>query len=108
MEATTLEVEQAWRWLWSDSAHRIVETLDVAADCEPVAIGYGWGLRRADDPRRAILLYPSANRRAAGDLALVVPGGATQIIPRGGADYAEYVDVVASAVDALALAYLED
>jgi hypothetical protein len=106
MESATLALEQTWRWLWSYSAHQIISALVLDTDYERIAVGAGWGLRDPGNIRRALLLHPSGDGRATGDLTLTIPGVARYVIPRYGADYVEYLGEVAVAVQAVASAYL--
>jgi hypothetical protein len=56
--------------------------------------------------RRALLVHPSGNGNASGDLALTIPGQGTQPIPRYGQGYAEYLSTVADIVETVARSYL--
>jgi hypothetical protein len=92
--------DRLWRLLWSDAAHQIIERLHGAAGGEVVAVGYGWGLRRREEPQLALLLYPCAESRPVGDLALLIQGRGAQAIPRYGHSYPEYLAAVEDAVAA--------
>lgn len=98
--------EQTWRYLWTHLAHEIVSTVGSSACCEVVSVGYGWGLRNRRDPRRTLLLHPSSNGQAVGDLALTVVGLGTQPIPRYRSDLLTYVDVVKDVVETTARVYV--
>lgn len=107
MAAETFTDEQTWRCLWSQAACEIIATVASTTDCEHIQIGAGWGLRSRANKHQALLLHPSGNGRAAGDLALTVLGQGTQVIPRCSCSYAEYLDVVADSVATAARVYLD-
>lgn len=94
--------DRLWHLLWSHAAHEIVERLRVEVGGEIEAVGYGWGLRRRDEPQLGLLLFPRAESRAVGDLALLVQGRGAQTIPRYGHNYPEYLAAVEDAVTAAA------
>ena len=106
MIASTTTTELTWRLLWSHTARHVIS--DVASDAalEEVSAGYGWGLRRSDNPRRALLVHPTGNDREAGDLSLTVLGQGTHVIPRAGSNYREYLGLVTDAVETAAHFYL--
>jgi len=106
MIVETLVAEQTWRLLWSHAAHQIISSLPSASNYERVAVGSGWGLRNPAHPHRALLLHPASNGRESGDLSLTVRGSGTQVIPRCGASYTDYLDNVADIVETTARAYL--
>jgi hypothetical protein len=98
--------EQTWRYLWTHLAHEIVSTVGSSACCEVVSVGYAWGLRNRRDPRRALLLHPSSNEQAVGDLALTVVGLGTQPIPRYHRSLVTYIDVVKEVVETASRVYV--
>jgi len=106
MVATPLAAEQTWRLLWSRAAHDIIVNLPSFQSYELVPIGYGWGLRDPANHRRALLVHPTGQGREIGDLALTIPDCGTQVIPRCGWGYVEYLDQVADMVEAAARGYL--
>lgn len=98
MIAHSVEADELWQLLWAHAAHDVVSRLPRAAGWAIFSAGNGWGLRRADDPRRAVLLHPSGASRAVGDLALTLAGLGTQPIPRYGHSYPAYLALVEDAV----------
>ena len=99
MVANVREGAQTWRYLWTHLAHEIVSTVGSSTCCEVVSIGYGWGLRNRHNPSRALLLHPSSNGQAIGDLALTIVGRGTQPIPRYQSDLLTYINVVKDVVE---------
>ncbi len=108
MVTTAVEAEQTWRLLWSHTAYQVISALPTARSCEATAVGCGWGLRHATDPRRALLLHPTTAGREVGDLALTVCGQGTQVIPRYNSDFMRYLDTVTDVVETVAASYLLD
>lgn len=108
MVVETLIAEQTWRLLWSQASNQIISALPTMPGCERLAVGYGWGLRSHADRRRALLLHPTGNGRENGDLSLTVLGSGTQVIPRCGCSYPEYLDRVADIVETTARVYLNE
>jgi len=108
MLAETIAAAHTWRLLWSHSAYRIISNLAATSTCQLVSAGYGWGLRDPADDRHALLLHPSGNGREVGDLALLVLGQGSEIIPRSNWSYPEYLDNVAAVVEKVARAYLPE
>jgi hypothetical protein len=106
MVTTTVDAEQTWRLLWSHTASQIISALPAYRSCEATAVGYGWGLRHTRDPRRAILLHPTAEGREIGDLSLTVCGKGSQIIPRCNSDFIRYLHAVTDAVETVANTHL--
>lgn len=109
MIATTTTNDCTWRLLWSHTAQRIVTELALTPGMEHleiVAAGNGWGLRRRDNGRVALLLHPTADDSDAGDLSLTVLGVGTHAIPRASISYCEYTDLVEDAVETTARFYL--
>lgn len=100
MIAETSNAEQTWRMLWSHAAQQVIETLPAASQCECVALGYGWGLRSRAAHRCALVIHPSSNARHIGDLTMTIAGVGTQVIPRGGLNYTNYLDIVATVAQA--------
>jgi hypothetical protein len=98
MVANAQQSEPTWRYLWTYLAHQIVSTVGSSACCEVVSVGYGWGLRNRRDPRRALLIHPSSNGQAVGDLSLTVVGRGTQPIPRYRSNVLTYIDAVEDVV----------
>ncbi len=84
MFASTSITDTTWRLLWAHTAHLVINELPESASTERVSAGLGWGIRRKDNPRQAILIHPTANQREVGDLSLTVLGQGTQVIPRAG------------------------
>lgn len=95
-----------WRLLWFHVAGQIIEQLPHRSEWELIKIGYGYGLRSKIHPRQALLLHPSSEGRATGDLALTVAGRGTQVIPRHGHNYPAYIALVEDAVATVAHSYL--
>lgn len=108
MITTTVDAEQTWRLLWSHTAYQVISALPAYHACESTAVGLGWGLRRADDPRRALLLHPTSAGREVGELALTVCGAGTQVIPRCNSNFMRYLDTVADVVETVAANHLLD
>ena len=96
MVVETLVAEQTWRLLWSHAAYQIISSLP-STGYERVAVGYGWGLRNRAN-QHALLIHPTGNGRETGDLSLTVRGSGTQVIPRCGASYPDYLENVADIV----------
>lgn len=107
MPTEIMATEQTWRCLWSHAAYDIISLLPSTTHHERIQVGLGWGFRSRSNHQRALLLHPSGNGRAAGDLALTVLGQGTQIIPRCSFSYPEYLDEVADIIEITAKAYLE-
>ena len=106
MVTSTTTTDLTWRLLWSHTARRVVSELLTEELLEEVAAGYGWGLRRCDDTRCALLVHPTSHDRDIGDLSLTVLGHGTHIIPRAGSSYQDYIGIVTDAVEAAAHFYL--
>lgn len=106
MVVEALGVEQTWRLLWAHATYQIVSNVPSAEVYEPVSVGYGWGLRNPEDRRRALVIHPTADGREIGDLSLTILGVGTQIIPRCGASYVDYLEAVADVVETSANAYI--
>ena len=98
--------QQTWRLLWSHAARNIVSSVAATSSCEQVTIGAGWGLRNPDNHRCALLVHPTMQNRAIGDLALTVPGSGTHIIPRCGLSYTDYLNAVTDIVETTARTHL--
>lgn len=98
MVVHSVEADELWQLLWAHTAHELVARLPRQGAWEIFSAGNGWGLRRADDPRRAVLLHPSGAARAVGDLALTVANRGTQPIPRYGHGFPAYLALVEDAV----------
>lgn len=98
--------DRLWHLLWSQTARQIMAEFPECAGCELVSAGYGWGLRRRGDPQCALLLYPSGERRATGDLSLLLQGRGSQPIPRYGHSFPEYVAAVEDVVTTAIATYL--
>jgi hypothetical protein len=107
MVTNARESEQTWRYLWTHLAYEIVSTVDSSACCELVSVGYGWGLRNRRDPSRALLIHPSSNEQAVGDLSLTVVGLGTQPIPRYRSNLLTYIEVVEDVVETTSRVYVE-
>jgi len=102
---TMLADLQLRRMLWAHAAQQIIQILTHTVGHEIVSVGYGMGLRN-HHTGRALLVHPSSNGSAFGDLALTIPGSGTQTIPRCGQGYAEYLSIVADIVETVARSYL--
>jgi hypothetical protein len=100
MVAETFNAEQTWRLLWSHAAQQVVTALPAASSYNCTAVGYGWGLCSRVGRRCALVIHPSSNARNDGELALTIAGVGTQVIPRSGLDYVNYLDIVATTVNA--------
>lgn len=98
--------KQLWQLLWAHAAHQVVLALPAVSGCETLAAGYGWGLRRCADRRHAVLVHPSGEDSAVGDLSLTVLGFGTQVIPRCGRSYPDYLAEVADVVETTIGTYL--
>ena len=107
MVTNAQQSEQTWRYLWTHLAHQIVSTVGSRAGCDVVRVGYGWGLRNRHDPSRTLLVHPSSNEQAVGDLSLTVAGRGTQSIPRYHSNVLTYIDVVEDVVETTARVYVE-
>src|SRR5689334_15958419 len=107
MGATTQQDEQTWRSLWTHLAHQIVSTVGARAGCEVVRVGCGCGLRNRRNRSRALLIHPSSNGQAIGDLSLTVVGRGTQTIPRYHSDLLTYIDVVEDVIETTSRLYVE-
>ena len=107
MAAESFTAEHTWRCLWSRAAYDIICSVPTTTRCEHVQIGAGWGFRSCANHERVLLLHPSGNGRATGDLALTVRGRGTQVIPRCSYSYPEYLDEVADIIKTASRAYLE-
>jgi hypothetical protein len=92
--------------LWSQTAKQIIDSLPRSGDVQLVNAGLGWGLCRQDGTRSALLLYPSGQSRAIGDLSLLIQGQGTHTIPRYGHSYPDYLAEVEDAVATVAGNYL--
>lgn len=106
MFATASMTDTTWRLLWAHTAHIVIDELPENASIERVSAGHGWGIRRKDNPRQAILVHPTASHREVGDLSLTVLGQGTQVIPRAGKSYADYLEMVIDAAEAAQNYYL--
>ena len=109
MIATTPTTELTWQLLWSHTAQQIVTELALTPGLdhlEIVAAGNGWGLRRRDNARVALLLHPTADHVDAGDLSLTVLGVGSHAIPRARISYCEYIKLIEDAVETTARFYL--
>lgn len=109
MVTTTVDAEQTWRLLWSNTAHQLVSGLPAySGPREIVGVGYGWGVRSTEDRRRAILLHPTTEGREIGDLSLTVCGKGSQIIPRYNSDFIHYLHTVRDVIETVADAQLQN
>ncbi|MFO7166686.1 MAG: hypothetical protein DIU80_001525 [Chloroflexota bacterium] len=108
MVTTTVDAEKTRRLLWSHIAHQVISTLPAYETCELVGVGTGWGLRRINDHRRAILIHPTIEGHEIGELSLTVCGEGTQIIPRCNNDFIRYFHTVSDVVETVAHAHLLD
>lgn len=106
MVSTIEATDRLWQLLWSQAAHQIIERLHQEIGGELASAGHGWGLRLRGEPNFAVLLYPSGESRAIGDLSLLIQGHGTQPIPRYGHSYPSYIAVVEDVVATVAAAYL--
>ncbi len=106
MSSENLVAEQTWRLLWQQAAYQVITMLPPSLIYEPVAAGYGWGLRHVEDPQRAILLHPSANDREIGDLSLTIRGHGVRVLPRCGQSYMDYLNYITDVVNTVTEAYL--
>lgn len=106
MIASTTTTDMTWRLLWSHTARHIVNDLSIYPELELVSAGYGWGLRRNDDHRCALLVHPTGSDRDAGDLSLTILGQGTHVIPRADSSFHDYFGLVADAVETAARFYL--
>lgn len=106
MFASTSITDTTWRLLWAHTAHLVINELPENNSTERVSAGLGWGIRRKDNPRQAILIHPTANQREVGDLSLTVLGQGTQVIPRAGKSYTDYLEMVVDAAEAAQRYYL--
>jgi hypothetical protein len=106
MVIETPVADLTWRLLWSHTAQQVITDIAHEHGGNPVAAGYGWGLRSARDPRCALLVHPTAVGRDAGDLSLTVLGAGTHVIPRADLPYPIYISLVQEAVEAAAQTYL--
>lgn len=106
MVSTIEATDRLWQLLWSQAAHQIIERLHQEVGGELASAGYGWGLRFRGEPQFALLLYPSGEGRAVGDLSLLIQGQGAQPIPRYGHSYPDYSAVVEDVVATVAAAYL--
>lgn len=106
MVTSTTTTDITWRLLWSHTARHVISEVTTDSGLELVSAGYGWGLRRSDDMRCALLVHPTGNDRDVGDLSLTVLGHGTQVIPRAGSCYQSYVGQVIDAVEAATHFYL--
>ena len=108
MVAESFIAEHTWRCLWSHAACEIIAAIPSTARCERIQVGAGWGFRTRGNEQEALLLHPSGNGRATGDLALTVLGQGTQVIPRCSYSYPEYLDEVADIIETAMRVYLSD
>src|SRR5689334_13606910 len=99
MPTDSTATDQTWRSLWSRAAYDIISSFPATASYERIQSGLGWGLRSRSDHQRAMVLHPSEDEGAAGDLSLTVLGQGTQVIARGSHGYPEYLDEVARMVE---------
>lgn len=97
MVVHSVEADELWQLLWAQAAHELVARLPLEPGWELFSAGNGWGLRRADSPRRAVLLHPSGAGRSVGDLAITLADLGTQPIPRYGHSYPAYIALVEDA-----------
>jgi len=109
MVTTTVEAEQTWRLLWSNTARQLMSALPAySGSREVVGVGYGWGVRCAENRHRAILLHPTTEGREIGDLSLTVCGKGSQIIPRYNSDFIHYLRTVRDVIETVADAHLQN
>ncbi len=106
MVTSTTTTDLTWRLLWSHTARRVVSEIPTEEVLEEVTAGYGWGLRRSDNARCALLVHPTSQDRDIGDLSLTVVGHGTHVIARAGSSYQDYIGIVADAVEAAVHFYL--
>jgi hypothetical protein len=98
MVVHSVEADELWQLLWAHTAHELIMRLPRDPSWEIFSAGNGWGLRRQDDQRRALLLHPSGAARSTGDLALTLADQGTHPIPRYGHSYPAYLALVEDAV----------
>lgn len=106
MLSITDTTDRLWYLLWSQAAHQIVERLQREVGGELVSTGYGWGLVCQGAPRCALLLYPSGEDRAVGDLSLLIQSQGAHPIPRYGHSYPAYIATVEDVISTVAASYL--
>ena len=106
MMIETVHTEQMWRLLWSHASYQVISAVPIDNNHEAVCAGYGWGIRRADDRRSALLVHPTANDREVGELSLTILGVGTQVIPRCDSDFPQYLNAVRDVVETTIDAYL--
>lgn len=93
--------QHLWHLLWS---HAVYQVLAALVDPSPLQLAngsYWWGVCDPANPRRALLLHPSAHGQQTGELAVTVLGEATTVIARNGLGYVEYLDAVTARVRSL-------
>ncbi len=104
MVTEALAHDQLWLSLWSHAAHTLILTVAPTVDCDIFTAGHGWGLRQRRDPRHAFLIHPAGSGREVGDLALTVQGSTTQVLPRYGQSYPDYLASVQDIIETVAQA----
>jgi len=107
MVVETLVAEQTWQLLWSHAADQLIAALPPAG-CERITLGYACGLRNRANPQLALLVHPTGTGRETGDLSLTVRGSGTQVIPRCGASYTDYLENVADILETTARVYFNE
>lgn len=106
MVVETVHTEQMWRLLWSHASYQVISAVPTDAEHEAVCAGYGWGIRRSDNRRSALLIHPTAEGREVGELSLTILGVGTQVIPRCNTDFPCYLNAVRDVVETAASVYL--
>ena|SRR5215212_11980295 len=107
MVVETLIAEQTWQLLWSHAAYQLIAALP-SAGCDRITLGYGSGLCNRANPQLALLVHPTGTGRETGDLSLSVRGSGTQVIPRCGANYIDYLENVADILETTARVYFNE
>jgi len=106
MPSHSVEADELWQLLWAHTAHELMLRVPREPGWDLFSAGNGWGLRRQDAPRRALLLHPSGAARAVGDLSITAADGSSQPIPRSNHSYPTYLDLVEDAVVTACRSYL--